>query len=139
MALGLENGVAVALVAEGLGSAIGTDVFVGEEPPTPDDSITVLESPGGRSEQAITETHIITIRVRNLDYETGKSLLQDIHQFLVPFGNQRQGALFGSIAVMFVKSTAPGVPGGRDDHSSGGRWRFSQSFEMITKQNLAYA
>jgi len=139
MALGVEQGLALAIIADGHATAISTDIFVGEEPPTPDNSITVLESAGGSFPSQITELHLITVRVRNTSYETGKALLRSIYQDLVAPSYAHQGRLLGTIHAQSVRATAPGVPGGRDESSNGGRWRFSQTFEVVTKQGLAYA
>ena len=139
MALGVENGLALAIIADGHATALYTDIFVGEEPEAPDNVITVLESAGGRYDSSVTETHIITVRVRNSSYEDGKALLRSIYEDLVAFSPAHQGRLLGTISVQSVRATAPGAPGGRDDGPNGGRWRFSQSFEVVTKQGFAYA
>ena len=139
MALGVENGLALAIIADGNATALYTDIFVGEEPPSPDNIITVLESPGGRIINQITEAHIITVRVRNENYEDGKGLLHDISLGLVAFSAAHQGRLIGTIPAQYIRATAPGVPLGRDEGPNSGRWRFSQTFEVVTKQRIAYS
>ena len=139
MALGVEKGLALAIIEDGNATALYTDIFVGEEPTDPSNIIIVLESAGGRIVNQITEAHIITVRVRNENYEDGKELLHNIALGLVAFSAAHQGRLIGTIPAQYIRATAPGVPLGRDDGSDGGRWRFSQTFEVVTKQRIAYS
>lgn len=137
MALGLENGIAVALSQNGFGVLYdqpSPTIFVGEEPPEPDDIVTVFEAGGGPVER-VTETHVITIRTRGTSYEAVTEKARDIHAFL----NSDYGGVFGGFRVARVKAGTPPVPIGRDDGGdSGGRWRVTQSFSVITKSQLAF-
>jgi hypothetical protein len=70
-----------------LGLDIATDLFVGEEPITPDNCVTIFDTPGFAPQLTLTpgEDYFypsIQIRVRNRDYRTGWTLANNIKTVL---------------------------------------------------------
>jgi hypothetical protein len=69
-----------------LGLTFGTNLFIGREPTSPDNCVTIFDTPGGPP--ALTLDNIdynypsIQVRVRNNDYLTGWGLIDDIKNFL---------------------------------------------------------
>ena len=66
-----------------LGLTFATDLFVGKEPSTPQDCVTVFDTPGQPNQLTLQQGEdyfypSIQIRVRNKDYVTGWELARDI-------------------------------------------------------------
>jgi hypothetical protein len=132
VALGLVHGIASYLADEGHGILYGSDgasIFVAEEPPSPDETITVIELGDGRIISEIEEEHIIRVRVRDSSYEDGLGRTRAVYKTL----KEAQG-IVGGIHVAYVRATAPEAPLGRDSGGNeGGRWRFGQNYQVLTK------
>ncbi len=131
MALGLEQAIAVLLNENSFGDLYdGTTpkIFVGEEPETPDATITVLNSGGARGELDLGERHQIQIRVRDPSYAVAMSTLRDIHDLLHEYQGQPSG-----VPVIRIESLSPGVSLGRDAGASGGRVRSTEVYAVHTR------
>jgi len=77
-----------------LGLVIATNLFVGKEPASPDDCVTVFDIPGDSPSLTLTGKGggvyyqpSIQIRVRNNNYVTGWELMHDIREFLHGMNN----------------------------------------------------
>ena len=106
------------------------DIFVGEEPPTPDNLIAILATAGGNVDK-IQEDHLVEIRVRDLVFETGESRLRAVQLLL-----HETGGTLGGVR-MRVTATSPYQYLGRDASGpGGGRFRFSQLYRAVALINL---
>lgn len=77
------------LVAEGssLGLVFQTTLFIGKEPSSPNDTVTIYDTPGMPPDLSFDRTEIYNrssfqIRVRNEEYDTGMDLARDIFDLL---------------------------------------------------------
>jgi len=67
----------------GLGLTFTTDLFIGREPENPDNTVTIFDTPGGRPGLVFEGSDnyfrpSVQIRVRNLDYRGGWSIINNI-------------------------------------------------------------
>lgn len=82
------------LLAEtSLGLTFATDLFVGLEPPKPDNCVTIFDTPGFPPQLTLAKGEdyfypSIQIRVRNRTYQAGWSLIQDIRTSLHARGHE---------------------------------------------------
>ena len=70
-----------------LGLTFATNLFVGKEPTSPDDCVTIFDTPGGVPQLTFDKTEkyyyqSIQIRVRNNSYVTGNTLAYQIEEEL---------------------------------------------------------
>lgn len=69
-----------------LGLTFGTDLFIGKEPSTPNNTVTIYDTPGGPDQLLLSsekyEYPSIQIRVRNTNYLDGWSLISLIKNAL---------------------------------------------------------
>jgi hypothetical protein len=89
------------LVAAGLGT-FAVDLFIGREPETPDNAITIFDTPGRAPMKTFDQKNFffpsIQIRVRNNDYITGWDLINDIKLSLHHRAQETwNGTLYSSI------------------------------------------
>ena len=111
-----------------LGLIFATDLFVGKEPPTPDNCVTIFDTPGypdiltleGDGELY---SPSVQIRVRNTSYLTGWDLANDIRAVLHGKNNET----WNGSSYEFIKCT-----GGPFllDWDNNGRCRFVINFDM---------
>ena len=71
------------LVAAGLGLVFGTNLFIGQEPTSPDNCVTIFDTPGYPPQLTLDPDEkydypSIQIRVRNRSYEEAYDLISDI-------------------------------------------------------------
>ena len=91
------------LVAESLGLAFATNLFIGKEPSGPDNCVTIFDTPGFPPLLTLTQGEnyfypSIQIRVRNLDYRLGWTLIQNIRTALHARGQETwNGTLYSVI------------------------------------------
>ncbi len=76
-----------------LALTFATDLFIGEEPPDPDDCVTIFDYPGAPPELTLDNDSNITrpsfqIRVRNRDYTIGYILASNIMNLLHGLHNE---------------------------------------------------
>ncbi len=66
--------------------AASRNVFIGKEPPNPDNTVTIFDTPGFPPYMGLTDTGYeypsVQIRVRNRDYRAGWDMINDIMQTL---------------------------------------------------------
>jgi len=134
--LGPEGGIARDLEANGFGTfdetgSAGT-IFVGEEPPQPDNAVVVLVSTGGAFPSAVAEEWLLTVRVRDLDYETAHTRMRAIAVHLQEKG---QGD-FGGIRIGRLAPDGTPVTLGRDEVR---RWRVEQVFSALMKRSFSFS
>jgi hypothetical protein len=134
--LGPEGGIARDLDTAGFGifdevGATGT-IFVGEEPPAPDSLVAVLVDVGGRFPSTVSEEWLVTVRVRDPDYETAFVRMRDIAVYLQEKG---QGD-FGGIRIGRLAPESTPVTLGRDDNR---RWRVEQVFSALMKRSFSFS
>lgn len=84
-----------------LGLILGTNIFIGREPITPINCVTVFDT-GGRSQANLTDQGYeypdIAIRVRNTSYVDGWNIIENIKKTLHGIGNETwNGAYYASI------------------------------------------
>jgi hypothetical protein len=86
-----------------LGLTFATDLFIGKEPDSPDDTVTIFDTMGFPDDMTYDATEIyerpsIQIRVRSNDYMTGMALAKDIKDSLHGRGNETwNGTLYAVI------------------------------------------
>lgn len=62
---------------------VGTNIFIGHEPAMPDNCITIFDTGGFESTPNYSyERPTVMVKVRNLSYDTGYDLAQDVHDAL---------------------------------------------------------
>ena len=89
-----------------LGLTFATDLFKNKEPPLPNNTVTVFDTPGGSADlyadRTIKWQHpAIQIRVRNIDSVAGWALLNDIRDVLQGRANETwNGAFYGLITAV---------------------------------------
>lgn len=88
--------IAAILAAAGLNLAVGTNLFIGQEPTTPPNCTTIYDTPGSAPilTQDRTERYdfpAIQIRVRNTSYLNGYTLINDIREELHGLAHYTQG------------------------------------------------
>lgn len=71
------------MLVDDLSLVFGTNLFIGEEPTTPDDTVTIFDTPGFAPDLTMQNDGnyhrpSVQIRVRNQDYRDGWSLTNDI-------------------------------------------------------------
>jgi hypothetical protein len=130
----LDEGIATLLQSKGLGTIgapaaiAGTAIVVGEEQESKRPQIAILPE-GGRSDRVLGEFPKFQIFTSSLNYEEARALSESVHQAL----NQHQGALLGRPVARIQAEFEP-IPLGRGtDGVQGGRHRFAQTFEVITR------
>ena len=101
----------------GLGLVFGTNLFVGEEPASPDNCVTIFDTPGfGRQTtmQRGEEYHrpSVQVRSRNNDYRAGYSALADIVDELHALGHRE---INGTTYEVIMCVTEP-APLGKDEN-----------------------
>ena len=134
--LGPEGGIARDLESHGFGTFDETGgsgtIFVGEEPPSPDSVVVVLNSVGGSFTSEVSEKWMITVRVRDVDYELAHRNLRAIAVYLQDKG---QGN-FGGIKIGRLAPDGTPVTLGRDDNR---RWRVEQVFSALMVRSFQFA
>lgn len=135
MALGIEGGIAQDLEMAGFGvydpTSAAADIRVGEEPATPDNVIVVLLAAGGRIPSRVSEEWFVSVRVRDVSYETAHERLRDIAIYLQEKG---QGD-FGGISIGVLEPQGPPIGLGRDDQK---RHRVEQVFSALMKRSFTF-
>ena len=122
------------LVAESsLGLTFAINLFVGKEPATPSDCITIFDTPGkppvltfeGKNGEGYFYPSI-QIRVRNLDYRTGWELIDSIKEVLHGINNE----VWNSTHYDVIKCTQEPF---LLDWDENGRARFVSTFDIQRK------
>jgi len=89
-----------------LGLTFATDLFIGQEPTTPDDTVTIFDTVGFPDQLTMDRTEkyeypSIHIRVRSNNYITGWNLINEIRNSLHGRGQETwNGALYTVITTM---------------------------------------
>lgn len=109
-------------------------IFVGEEPPEPDEIVCVhLEGGGipigGGDPNAVGRQPGFTVRSRSLSYARAQELAHEVYAILDYFQGTRHGVPFFRIFANFEPFPIP-----RDSDDEGGRFVFSQGFRSVTKR-----
>lgn len=117
------------LVAESsLALTFATDLFIGKEPTKPDNTVTVFDKPGGAPQLTMNREEAyyyqaVQVRVRNIDYNTGWTLANDILVSL----HGRAGELWnGTVYTVIYCSQGPFVLDWDENH----RVRFVVSLNL---------
>ncbi len=125
------------LVNESLG-ILNTNIFLGDRPETPDDVITLYEYAGtAPSFVGQTRSPGLQVTVRSEDYETGRTTIQTIYDFLDQIGDeQREDYAEGIEAngnwyLRFAPVQEP-FPTGKDEK---GRQTFIQNFIVTHRRD----
>jgi hypothetical protein len=110
-----------------LGLTFGTNLFVGKEPTSPANCVTIFDIPGMPPQLTLDDFAYyfpsVNIRVRNVDYETGWDLINKIKVTLHGLhGEEWNETLYTLIA-------CSGEPA-HLDWDEGGRARFSANFNI---------
>lgn len=111
-----------------LGLTFGTDLMIGREPATPDDCVTIFDTPGGAPQQTFIQGEdyyypSIQIRVRNTSYFTGWNLINDIKVLL---HNRAQEIVNGTLYSAIICSQEPALL----DWDENDRPRFVTTFNI---------
>lgn len=104
--------------------AVGTDIFIGRQPETPNDCITVLET-GGQEPSAYTPLSKPTVQiiVRNTSYEAGRTKAATVFDAL----HQKANSDLGENYVYYVLAIADV---GYLDQDENDRHEWSMNFRM---------
>jgi len=110
------------------------NIYVGEEPDTPDDVVTVfLEGGGlpigGGPPNPVARQPAFTVRTRAPAYADAQERAHEANAILEYFEGTVHGVPFFRIFANFEP-----LPLGRDREDRGGRWIFSQTFRSVTKR-----
>jgi len=110
-----------------LGLTFATDLFVGKEPSTPENCVTIFENPSFPPYLGLTDTGYfyssVQIRVRNKDYQTGYDLARDIMTSLHGRANETWN---GTLYTVIRASGEPALL----DWDANDRCRFTINFEI---------
>lgn len=84
------------LAAASLGLTFGTNLFVGSEPPSPDNVVTIYDTPGFAPESTLTKGEeiwqpAVQVRVRNSSYLASYALINDIKETLHALAHETWG------------------------------------------------
>jgi hypothetical protein len=123
------------LAANGFGT-MNVDIFVPELEPEPDHAISVAMV-GGGEQQRISESVLVSIMVRDPDFETCLQTSRDIWKYLDLEEGDNSGDVQG-VPVASYTATGPAIPAGRDGGSNGGRWLSVQTFAVLMKSGYDY-
>lgn len=109
-------------------------IFVGEEPPDPDEIVSVFIDGGGPpigggDPHPVGRQPGFTVRSRSDSYARAQELAHEGFAILDYFQGTRHGVPFFRIFANFEPIPIP-----RDRGDEGGRFVFSQSFRSVTKQ-----
>lgn len=104
------------------------DLFVAEEPMSPDNCVTVYDTPGGEAQVTLNKSHklmlpSIQVRVRNNDYRNGWDQIHDIRTFLDARVGETQNGTYYSL----IKAKSEPELLSRDEN---GRFIFVINFEI---------
>jgi hypothetical protein len=116
------------LLTKGLGLTFATNLFIGRELESPDDLVTIFDTPGGAPQLTMNfgeryNYPSIQIRVRNNNYLTGWNLINDIKDALHGLGPFDQG---GSTYTLVKCTIEPAIL----DWDEADRVRFVTTFMM---------
>lgn len=110
-----------------LGLTFATNLFIGDEPSTPRDVVTIFDTPGSPPSISLNSTGYenpsIQIRVRNKKYQTGLTLMQNIMNSLHGRAQQTWG---GSLYTVIYCSSGPALL----DWDGNGNARFIVNFSI---------
>ena len=111
-----------------LGLTFATDLFIGREPATPDDCVTIFDTPGGPPMQTFKQGEdyyypSIQIRVRNTNYLTGWNLINDVKVLL---HNRAQEVLNSTLYSAIICTQEPALL----DWDENDRARFVTTFDL---------
>jgi hypothetical protein len=115
-------------------AASAREIHIAEEPPDPDETVTVIIEGGGLPiagalGQGLGRRPSFTVRTRAPKYETAQERAHAIHAILDEF----EGLVHGIPFFRINANTEP-IPLGRDREDRGGRSIWSQSFRSVTKR-----
>lgn len=135
----LAEDIATYLVAQGIFTAKGTDIFVGDVPEDLSTGTMVLET-GGPAPSVDIPTYDPTFQIwiRSVDYATGKALLQTVRRALHQNQTGTGNTYFGyprfdntyNFYYYYIQAIAEGGYIGKDDR---GRSEFSINFHAKTR------
>jgi len=114
-----------------LGLTFASNLFIGREPTSPDNCVTIFDTPGGAPQQTYVQGEdyyypSVQIRVRNNDYLTGWDLINDIKMLL---HNKSQETWNGTLYSAIACSIEPALL----DWDENGRARFVTTFDIQRK------
>lgn len=123
--------IATILVNE-LDMTIGTDLFMGREPTTPPNCVTIFDTPGAPPDFNYIKGTMITypaiqIRVRNVNYTTGWGIINNIKKTLHNRGNE---VINGTTYLTIACSQEPALL----DWDENNRARFVVSFNLSREE-----
>lgn len=110
-------------------------IYIGEEPPEPDEVVTVFIEGGGApigggDPNAVGRQPAFTVRCRSLQYARAQELAHEVYPILDYFQGTKNGVPFFKIFANF--EPFPISP--RDPDDEGGRFTFTQSYSSVTKR-----
>ena len=116
------------IVAGGLGLAFASTLFIGKEPVSPDDCVTIFDTPGEPpdtfySNDAVYNRPSIQIRVRNTSYLSGWAIINNIKVLL---HNLAQTTVNGTLYSAVFCSSEPALL----DWDANDRARFVTTFDI---------
>lgn len=89
------------LESSDLGLVFATNLFVGHEPPTPDECVTVYDTPGGSPQLTMENSPYfyptVSIRVRSMSYTRGFDLVNSIKEELHGLSHQLWNGSYYSV------------------------------------------
>ena len=90
------------IVAASSGLVKGASIFVGNEPETPNNTVTVFDTPGLPPASTLDKTEkyqrpSVQVRIRNVNYQTGWTLANNIKDALHGRANETWGGTYYSL------------------------------------------
>jgi hypothetical protein len=137
MGLGIAAWFANRLAAAGFGTwtspsgAAGDTIFIGIEPETPDDAITIIQEGGQPPIGAVGLRPGVTIRTRRSTYEAAVADSHNIARTLQEDQGGREGI---PVSLVSAVTSEPIALGWDNASARGGRFVFTQSFQTVTKR-----
>jgi hypothetical protein len=118
-----------------LGLTFGTNLFIGREPPTPNNTVTIYDTGGDRPDLHMDRNErydrpSIQIRVRNISYEAGWSLINDIKDSLHGRAHETWNGTYYSVIYCYIESTFL-------DWDNNNRVRFVASFNIQRRNDCS--
>jgi hypothetical protein len=107
---------------------VGTNIFKGEMPDTPDNCVALYETGGYPPEIVATIDYpTFQVRTRNTDYSTGRAKAQEISDVL----HGLTETTLGTTHYLLIRAMQAPASIGRDEKK---RWEFTQNYKIIMRR-----
>lgn len=126
----MTRDLATFMVVEGIGTALGQDVFLERRPPTPDRCLTLVDTGGFPPIRGVPDLRrTVQVMVRSKGTQAAKGLAWDCHGLFFPDGQGRHIRVGGKSYLTLPTASALPSPLGEDDD---GRMLFVMNLVVTT-------